>query len=328
MGAYSQEWVHEPIYGYMHPCSNSVYITLGVTSRPASLSTTNPWEHKLTNRLVNAIATLTLLSVCSLSAFAQLTDEKRIELVTRSVIDICKSPSAPGNTFDIAISGSGGAIAGLRNLPRAGGEVKAEFSKSEWEGVQRVLKEQQLAENNSYRGCVTRLTPLFLEKFLAPPPSPRTQTGSEERSTARPLSRSERIGFGPPTCKTTGSSVTCEVEVFGARTDDFSVYAFAKQRGGLRNTRLDKFGTSKLEDDVGGLYPANSVFLGNRVSDSTGQAKFSVVAGSNPLLGFRFDGVPQSVKAVKKLTLAIAVELSSGPEANEIVARDVPIEGR
>jgi hypothetical protein len=53
-------------------------------------------------------------------------------------------------------------LAGKANV---GGRLN--FSRKEWEGVQRVLQTQQQSDNENYRQCAEQLTPEFLKKLDA-----------------------------------------------------------------------------------------------------------------------------------------------------------------
>lgn len=91
-----------------------------------------------------------------------------MEAITNNVRAVCQSPSDQGQHWSVKAKGDGGAAIGLKllNIGNLSAKGEAEFTKEEWEGVQQVLKEQQLDENKDYRACARALTPRFLEKFI------------------------------------------------------------------------------------------------------------------------------------------------------------------
>lgn len=91
------------------------------------------------------------------------------EAVTTAVREICVAPDKPGQHTKIEASGTGGVTVRLLRVIGAGGlsgDVK--FTKEEWDGLRPVLVKDQKNDNDRYRLCVERLTPLFLERLSAP----------------------------------------------------------------------------------------------------------------------------------------------------------------
>ncbi|MER2531362.1 MAG: hypothetical protein ABTR54_07115, partial [Candidatus Competibacter sp.] len=88
-------------------------------------------------------------------------EEGTFSEVVKSVKEVCQYPSDQGAHWQVKIHGDGKAKVKL--IGSASGE--AEFSKSEWSGVQQVLKEHQKDDSKNYRACARELTPLFLKKF-------------------------------------------------------------------------------------------------------------------------------------------------------------------
>ncbi len=103
-----------------------------------------------------------------LSSSALATD---LDNIVKNVQAICLSPSQQGKYWNVTTTGKVGANAIIR-LIDVGANAEATFTKGEWEGVQQVLKEQQSLENKNYRDCVSKLTPLFIEKFSTSALSP------------------------------------------------------------------------------------------------------------------------------------------------------------
>lgn len=96
---------------------------------------------------------------------AEATDTDAKEQIKQTVKDICLSPTDKGKYWDVDLSGKGDATIKFKNMkPGISGEAR--LRKGEWEGVQQVLKEHQAADNDSYRKCVMKLTPIFLDKLF------------------------------------------------------------------------------------------------------------------------------------------------------------------
>lgn len=87
---------------------------------------------------------------------------RTVDVIVKSIKDVCQSPAEKGAHWDIKIQGSGKAK--IKFIGSLSGKV--EFSEAEWQGVQRVLREHQKDDNKNYRDCVTKLTPTFLDKFI------------------------------------------------------------------------------------------------------------------------------------------------------------------
>lgn len=137
-----------------------------------------------------------------------------------------------------------------------------------------------------------------------------------------------KFQLGKVRCRGVAATVICDVPITNTTSEDYIVLAFVKQQGGLRNTKYDKFGVSTLFDSQGGEYLAASASFGNRSTGSEGQGQFVVLADTKPTLSFRFEGVPGSIVMAKRVRLAIALKTGAGSESHEVVAKDVPIEGR
>ena len=83
--------------------------------------------------------------------------------VVDSVTSVCRAPGEQGKYWDVEATGKGDVdLRLLKKLPGVGVEGKVRFSKGEWEGVQRVLRDHQARDNADYRQCVRALTPLFI----------------------------------------------------------------------------------------------------------------------------------------------------------------------
>jgi len=82
-----------------------------------------------------------------------------------AISSLCNAPGGQGKYWEVEATGKGDVNLTLFNKePGIGGEDKVRFSKGEWEGVQRVLREHQAPDNANYRRCVMTLTPLFINR--------------------------------------------------------------------------------------------------------------------------------------------------------------------
>ncbi|MGH8601812.1 MAG: hypothetical protein ACREXR_03235 [Gammaproteobacteria bacterium] len=127
-----------------------------------------------------------------------------MEAITNNVRAVCQSPSDRGQHWLVKAKGDGGATIGLwlPNIANLSGKGEAEFTREEWEGVQQVLKEQQLDENKDYRACARALTPRFLEKFI-PSSEAASVTSTHTSKGANPGSQIS-IGDQSPNINTSG----------------------------------------------------------------------------------------------------------------------------
>ena len=86
---------------------------------------------------------------------------KQLQQITTSVERLCKAPTNKKSTYyKIVSKGKLGLKVKIFGL---GGD--ATFKQEEWNGIQRVLQRDQANDNNSYRLCSIKLSPIFFEKF-------------------------------------------------------------------------------------------------------------------------------------------------------------------
>ena len=163
-----------------------------------------------------------------------------------------------------------------------------------------------------------------LDKTTAPITAPSVADTSQLKLPHEP----NRFFAGNVRCRAAGASIICEIPIINTTSEDYQLLAFVKQQGGMRNVRYDSFGISKLYDDQGGEYPAMLATLGNRNSPIEGQGEFTVLSDSKPTLSLRFDGVPTRLITAKRVHIAMARKLNSGPESLEVNAKNISIEGR
>lgn len=125
-----------------------------------------------------------------------------MEAITNNVRAVCQSPSDQGQHWLVKAKGDGGATIGLKLMNIGSAKGEAEFTKEEWEGVQQVLKEQQLDENKDYRACARALTPKFLEKFV--PSSEAAKVMSTDTSKGSNAVYQSSTGKQSPNISTSG----------------------------------------------------------------------------------------------------------------------------
>lgn len=111
----------------------------------------------------------------------------QIRVVVQSIRQVCEAPSEPGKFWKVSTSGEAGGKVRVKLIGVVNAKGTVDFSKGEWEGVQRVLQEQQAQENARYRDCAEKLTPMFLEKVAVPqpeqqPPPPKCESVVDIRS--------------------------------------------------------------------------------------------------------------------------------------------------
>lgn len=83
-----------------------------------------------------------------------------IQDVTRSIRSVCAAPDQKSKYWNVNSTASSNISLKLLG---SNAQVNGEISAGEWEGIQRVLKEQQAGDNTNYRDCVKSLTPIFLK---------------------------------------------------------------------------------------------------------------------------------------------------------------------
>jgi len=117
---------------------------------------------------------ITMSMIFTQSAFAEVTSAE----VVKNIQGVCLAPGQQGERWDVKVQASGDVKVGLKLAGRAGVDANVDFTKSQWEGVQQVLREQQQKDNANYRECAKNIAPLFINKInkensndLANPPS-------------------------------------------------------------------------------------------------------------------------------------------------------------
>lgn len=106
-----------------------------------------------------------------------------LDKITENIREVCLSPAQQGKYWDVTVKGGINADGSMR-LIALGINGEATFTKGEWDGLQRVLKEHQAGDNDSYRKCVIEVMPFFKGKFAS-----KTTT---KKSTANKTSQSSK----------------------------------------------------------------------------------------------------------------------------------------
>lgn len=135
------------------------------------------------------------------------------------VKNACNAPAQAGSEWSISTAADGNVNLTLKRFPSAGINGKVAFSKSEWEGVRRVLQEQQLHENKRRSDCFKDLYKVFLEKLTFDKPSSPTRpaAGGPARQAApktaqQPSTNQRVIGNGNVTIGNSNGNITIGTE--------------------------------------------------------------------------------------------------------------------
>jgi len=103
---------------------------------------------------------LVLLLFFSSEGQSQATAEQ-FQIVTDSILQICRGGHLKGSSSLLEIRGEGSAKAiVLKKLVEAGLEGEFKFTQAEWAGIEPLL-----TSSEDYSKCVTTLTPIFLQKL-------------------------------------------------------------------------------------------------------------------------------------------------------------------
>ena len=89
--------------------------------------------------------------------------DNETDTLIKAIQDLCFHPSGKGTYWSIETNADAGAR--IKLLGSLSGDIK--LNKEEWDGVRRVLPQDQILDSNKYRDCVMQLTPTFIQKFRA-----------------------------------------------------------------------------------------------------------------------------------------------------------------
>lgn len=79
--------------------------------------------------------------------------------ITNNIRSVCMAPDKKGEYWDVDTNIDTKVKVKLLGIKT---DIQGNFSKGEWDGVQKVLKNQQAKEHKNYRECVKYIAPLFL----------------------------------------------------------------------------------------------------------------------------------------------------------------------
>lgn len=113
-----------------------------------------------------------------------------LDKVTENVQAVCLTPSQQGKYWKVTAKGGLNAN-GFISLIATGVDGEVAFTKSECEGVQQVLQAHQAGDNDSYRICAEKLTPIFLAKFAAT--EPVVKSASTSKANAKLLKKTNLL---------------------------------------------------------------------------------------------------------------------------------------
>lgn len=84
---------------------------------------------------------------------------------TASIKSLCMSPDQPGKFWQIDSQASAGGDVQVKLIGKAEAGAGVTFSKGEWDGIKKVLQEEQASENKNYRDCIQAIVPLLKDKL-------------------------------------------------------------------------------------------------------------------------------------------------------------------
>ena len=100
----------------------------------------------------------------SLSSVAYAMQENEANIITDSVLELCRGDSLTGKDTSVLVKRESKVTTVLlKKLVDIGLDGKAEFSRKEWADIQPLLPES--LDSKAYTECVKTLTPIFLEKY-------------------------------------------------------------------------------------------------------------------------------------------------------------------
>lgn len=77
----------------------------------------------------------------------------------------CQTAKDEGSFSSLTAKGQIEGSMRIKLIGKAGADAEVELSEQEWTSLQQVMREDQLADNQNYRDCVTTLTPIVLSKL-------------------------------------------------------------------------------------------------------------------------------------------------------------------
>lgn len=270
---------------------------------------------KFLSRRFNTVFSVVSFSCVLLSSFVSVQSmaddpgeaKTTMDLITDNIVKVCDKPENAGSYWDIKVKGGGEAAIKLK-LAKLGLTGEAEFSKGEWDGVQKTVE-----DSKSYRECVRALSPMFLEKFL-PLISQEKKSVKKKRSLGGV--KWQEFGMGVnltlDRCIKKASAVSCEFTA-NAIDDDVLLYIF---------------GSSAIYDQRGNKYMSQYAAIANsRSSLKNSRASMSgdLVRTVDTPVVVRFNDVDDSAESVSKVMMNTSINNTNSGSRHTFAFRGVKI---
>ncbi len=260
------------------------------------------------NAFFNLIIVMQLILLPKLAYGAE---EINASSITDNLIKVCDKPENAGSYWDINVKGDGEASVKLK-LAKLGLTGEAEFSKGEWEGIQRTVE-----DNKNYRDCVKTLTPVFLSKFI-----PLIQKPESKPEKMRVLGgvKWQESGQGVQVtltgCSKQSSSVTCQFIATSLNSD----------------VSMNLYSSSAIYDQNGNKYTVNSIAMANfkktfKLGPSYGETlDGELIKGVDTKISVNFNEIDSGAVMVSKAMLNSTIkDARSNSESQTFSFHDIKI---
>ena len=77
----------------------------------------------------------------------------------------CQTAKDEGSFSSLTAAGQVEGSMRIKLIGKAGADAEVELTEEEWTSLRQVMPEDQLADNQNYRECVTTLTPIVVSKL-------------------------------------------------------------------------------------------------------------------------------------------------------------------
>lgn len=231
-----------------------------------------------------------MLPLGTLAYAEEKTAHEGLKFITQSVESVCKKPEDAGQYWDVRVQGDGKATVGIL-AKELGVSGKAEFSKSEWDGLRNTV------ENSiDYRECAEKITPIFVEKFSSKLEAASDEGAKKPRRSLKGI-KWEQFNDGVLItlngCKINQSDVLCE---FTAKSD--------------QDVNFQPGGKSVLYDDIGNKYRSRYGTVANFSREfeyESSVIEAELVRGVSTPVSIRYDMKESNVTSISKLTLVARI---------------------
>lgn len=115
-----------------------------------------------------------------------------IKQITDNVKLLCAAPHEPGKEFNLNTEFSADGSVRIKLIGFAGANGTISLSKSEWEGVRKVLPSEQSKENENYRECARDLAKILIDKMANGKEVLKETSISENK---KPISKNAELKF-------------------------------------------------------------------------------------------------------------------------------------